>query len=161
MPHKTDTNLTGAAGEHLVLSRLLARGVLAAQAPRGAKTVDLLVTFSGDTRPAFIQVKSRKLGKDGGWHLSKKHEADSSPDLFFCFVDFEPDQPTVHVIPSETVASVLQKDYAIWLATPGAKGQKRNETAFRRLRPVMEGSPKDWMDAYLEAWHLILPKGAI
>lgn len=30
-----DKSLTGAAGEHLVLSRLLTRGLLAAQAPEG------------------------------------------------------------------------------------------------------------------------------
>jgi hypothetical protein len=40
---KSDTQLVGAAGEHLVLSRLLARGILAAQAPRGTRKADILV----------------------------------------------------------------------------------------------------------------------
>jgi hypothetical protein len=50
MPHKIDTSLTGAAGEHLVLSRLLSRGVLAAQAPRGARKADILVNFLDGSR---------------------------------------------------------------------------------------------------------------
>jgi hypothetical protein len=33
MVDKKDKNLIGAAGEHLVLSRLLSKGMLAAQAP--------------------------------------------------------------------------------------------------------------------------------
>jgi len=40
---KQDKSLIGAAGEHLVLSRLLANGFLAAQAPRGTREVDILV----------------------------------------------------------------------------------------------------------------------
>ena len=45
MAFKNDTQLTGAAGEHLVLSRLLSRGYLAAQAPRGTRKADVLVNF--------------------------------------------------------------------------------------------------------------------
>ena len=158
MPHKSDTQLTAAAGEHLVLSRLLARGALAAPAPRGAKTVDLLVAPTSIRPAVLVQVKSRKLGKDGGWHMNKKHEEDIRGNLFFCFVDFEPQYPTVHVMHSKTVADILRNDYSIWLATPGAKGQKRKETAFRRLRPAMQGAPRNWMEPHLEAWHLIVPQ---
>ena len=39
----SDKSLVGAAGEHLVLSRLLARGLLASQAPRGTRKADILV----------------------------------------------------------------------------------------------------------------------
>ena len=38
-----DKNLFGAAGEHLVLSRLLSKGIFAAQAPRGARKADVSV----------------------------------------------------------------------------------------------------------------------
>lgn len=51
MPHKTDTTLTGAAGEHLVLSRLLQRGLVASQAPEGVRLVDILVnSLEGESR---------------------------------------------------------------------------------------------------------------
>jgi hypothetical protein len=41
---KSDKNLVGAAGEHLVLSRLLEQGILASQAPRGTRKADILLT---------------------------------------------------------------------------------------------------------------------
>lgn len=72
MPHKIETSLTGAAGEHLVLSRLLSRGVLAAQAPRAARKADILVNFLEGGSPTLIQVKARQSGSDGGWHMSEK-----------------------------------------------------------------------------------------
>jgi len=50
-----DTSLTGAAGELLVLSRLLSRGILAAQAPRGARKADILVNHLDDKPPSSQQ----------------------------------------------------------------------------------------------------------
>ena len=51
-----DKNLVGAAGEHLVLSRLLSKGILAAQAPRGARKADILVNHLDGKPPCLIQV---------------------------------------------------------------------------------------------------------
>ena len=56
---KRDKNLVGAAGEHLVLSRLLNLGYLAAQAPRGTRKADILVNYYEDIPPCLIQVKTR------------------------------------------------------------------------------------------------------
>lgn len=113
---KTDTSLVGAAGEHLVLSRLLTRGFLAAQAPRGVRKVDILVNFLDGSEPCLIQVKSRSRGSDGGWHMAAKHEDIVDPDLFYCFVDLQALHPTVHVMPSAVVASVLKKTIALgWI----------------------------------------------
>lgn len=157
MAHKIDTSLTGAAGEHLVLSRLLSRGVLAAQAPRGARKADVLVNFLDEARkPVLIQVKSRQYGSDGGWHMSEKHESQDQEDLYFCFVDFEPEFPTVHVIPAKVVSQVVKMDHEIWLATPGKKGQAHNPTPMRRIRPAALGMGEGWMDQYLENWSQII-----
>lgn len=71
MASKNDSGLTGAAGEHLVLSRLLSRGFLAAQAPRGTRKADILVNFLDGGRPCLIQVKARQYGSDGGWHMQE------------------------------------------------------------------------------------------
>jgi hypothetical protein len=49
-----DKNLVGAAGEHLVLSRLLSKGILAAQAPRGARKADILVNHLDGKPPCLI-----------------------------------------------------------------------------------------------------------
>lgn len=155
MAHKFDTTLTGAAGEHLVLSRLLYRGLVAAQAPEGVRKVDILVTPKLDNIQRLIQVKSRRYGSDGGWHMSKKHEDEQDPNLFYCFVDFEPEKPDVYVIPSAIVADAIKYDHALWLNTPGLKGQKRKDTNMRRLRPKMPSLEEGWIEAYLERWELI------
>ena len=67
---KWDTQLVGAAGEYLVLSRLLNRQYLAAQAPPGAAKVDILVNHLDGKPPRLIQVKTI-TGKNinNGWRL--------------------------------------------------------------------------------------------
>ena len=156
MPHKTDTTLTGAAGEHLVLSRLLQRGVLAAQAPRGSRKVDILINFLDQREPVLLQVKARQYGPDGGWHMSEKHETAGDDDVFFCFVDFEPEHPRVFVVPSQVVAESVKLDHATWLATPGKDGRPHRSTTMRRIKPKMLGRDEGWIDEYEEAWHLIV-----
>jgi len=151
--HKIETSLTGAAGEHLVLSRLLSRGFLAAQAPRGTRKADILVNFLDGGEPFLIQVKARQYGSDGGWHMGEKHEEQIEEDLVFCFVDFEPEYPTVHVIPAKIVAETIKQDHQIWLDTPGKNGKPHNPTTFRRLKPNSNGKELGWMDEYLENWN--------
>jgi hypothetical protein len=155
MQHKIDTSLTGAAGEHLVLSRLLSRGILAAQAPRGARKADILVNFLDGGSPALIQVKSRQSGSDGGWHMSEKHESQIEEDLYFCFVNFEPASPTVHVVPAVIVAGVVSRAHQIWLNTPGRQGQAHNPSPMRRITPASSGQEAGWMEKYLENWSQI------
>jgi hypothetical protein len=156
MRHKTDTTLTGAAGEHLVLSRLLQRGVMAAPAPRGTSKVDILVNFLDDRQPVLLQVKARQYGSDGGWHMSEKHESITANDIFYCFVNFEPEHPVVQVVPSAVVAETVRVDHQSWLDTPGKDGQAHNPTKMRRIRPVMRGMSERWLDLYLEAWEQFL-----
>ncbi|MEY4990173.1 MAG: hypothetical protein RIS08_399 [Actinomycetota bacterium] len=155
MPTKIDTNLTGAAGEHLVLSRLLSRGILAAQAPRGTRKADILVNFLETGRSCLIQVKSRQYGADGGWHMSEKHEAIRDEDMYYCLVDFEPMHPMVFVVPAEVIASAIKLDHEIWLATPGKNGKPHNPTQMRRIRRQSLGQLEGWLDPYLERWDLI------
>jgi len=152
-----DSALIGAAGEHLVLSRLLTRGLLAAQAPRGTRKVDILVNFLDRGEPCLIQVKASSKGRNG-WHMQEKHEHVRDRDVYYCFVDFEFEHPTVHVIPARVVAETLERDHQIWLATPGKMGQPHNDTKMRRLRHNCFGAEEDWMDQYLEAWDLIAPQ---
>lgn len=155
MAHKTDTTLTGAAGEHLVLSRLLQRGIVAAQAPEGVRKVDILVNFLDGGTPCFIQVKARQFGSDGGWHMSVKHEAITDDDLFYAFVDFEPESPTVHLLPAKVVSKAITTAHQIWLATPGKNGQAHKATDMRRIGPKIPGQVDGWMGQYLERWDLL------
>lgn len=139
-----------------MLSRLLQRGIVAAQAPEGVRQVDILVNPLDGGTPLFIQVKARQFGSDGGWHMRNKHEELTDPNLFYCFVDFQPEHPTVHVVPAAVVADALKRDYQIWLETPGRGGVAHKEHDMRRLRPEMYSMPEGWFDQYLENWVAIL-----
>ena len=154
-----DKNLVGAAGEHLVLSRLLSKGVLAAQAPRGARKADVLVNHLDGKPPCLIQVKTRSATNSSGWHMGEKHEIISDKDLFYCFVSIEGADTSVYVIPAAKVAKVVKESHETWLKTPGAKGQKHNDSKMRFIKNTyklkIKSAPDGWMDKYLEAWDLI------
>lgn len=155
-----DKTLVGAAGEHLVLSRLLSRGLLASQAPRGTRKADVLLNPLDGGKPRLIQVKTRTAdGKQLGWHMSAKHETMIEKDLFYCFVNLDLLSPSVYVLPSKLVAKVVREVHAEWLSTPGRDGQKHNDSDMRRIKVDYRASYKcvkqGWMDKYLEAWHLL------
>jgi len=155
-----DKQLVGAAGEHLVLSRLLNLGYLAAQAPRGTRKVDVLVNHLDNKPPCLIQVKTRTgVDADQGWHMSVKHEEMRDPDMFYCFVALGEIQSNVYVIPAINVADAVKESHATWLRTPGAKGQQHNHTDIRRIKNrygmLLESAPDGWMDKYLENWELL------
>jgi hypothetical protein len=155
-----DKALVGAAGEYLVLSRLLSRGLLASQAPRGTRKADILVNPLDGGQPRLIQVKTRsQRAKTPSWAMNEKSEHTSEKDLFFCFVDISKRQPDVFVIPSTLVAAILKEDHSSWLATPGKNGVAHKDNSMRRLTSDYRGTltiaPEGWMDQYLEAWDLI------
>ena len=160
------TSLTGSAGEHLVMSRLLSRGLIAALAPQGVPNMDIVVTSTDGSILCAIQVKSRwEKGADGGWHMGEKHEEIHSDQMFYCFVNLGNDitfSPTVHVIPSRIVADAIRINHATWMATPGKGGRKRRNSNVRRLVPdytryagEKTPNPQGWMERYFEAWDLL------
>lgn len=161
------TSLTGAAGEHLVMSRLLSRGLIAALAPQGVPYMDIVVTSTDGRQLRSIQVKTRwEKGADGGWHMGKKHEDLSSPRMFCCFVDLgrsPSDQSIVYVLPSIIVAEAVRDSHRAWLSNPGRNGRVRNDSKVRRLvpdhsfafGPQANPYPLGWLDRYREAWHLL------
>lgn len=151
-----DSSLTGAAGEHLVLSRLLSRGILAAQAPRGTRKADVLVNHLDKDSTALIQVKARRKGPDGGWHMSQKHELIQEKNIWYCFVDFEPVSPNVYVVPASLVAKIVTEENESWMRTPGRAGKLHNVTEMRRILPKysypVPSAPDGWIHEYLERW---------
>lgn len=156
---KKSSVLTGAAGEHYVLFRLLRMGLLAGLPPTGAPDVDILIIDESAKVVTSLQVKTRRKGADKGWHMRAKHETLVSDRLFYVFVDMEPVEPVSYVIPSAVVADVVTKENASWLRAPGKKGQAHNQTDMRRVQPKysysVEGFPDGWMEEYREAWSLI------
>lgn len=157
---RTDTALLGAAGEHLVLSRLLLRGFLAAQAPHNVRKADILVNHLDAKPPCLIQVKARSgKGADGGWHMKQKHEDMVDKDMFYCFVDFGYEEARIYVIPAKKVAKVVKESHATWLNLPGKNGKPHNDSDVRRIRNHysldLQSAPRGWMDKYLENWEIL------
>jgi hypothetical protein len=153
-----DKALLAAAGEHLVLSRLLARGFLAAAAPPHTRKVDILVNYIDGGAPRLVQVKASSRGRTG-WPMNEKHELlTDDHDLFFCFVDFEHPDPRVWVVPAPTVADVIKSGHQRWLDTPGRNGQPHNPTKMRQMLDPKLGSEDGWMHQYLEAWEQLEPR---
>ncbi len=157
MTKKLDKAMIGAAGEHLVLSRLLSRGMLAAPAPRGVGKVDILVNFLDRGEPCLVQVKTALRGSRG-WAMQAKHQEIVDDDLYYCFVDFEPEHPTVHVVPAVVVAETLAAGHKLWLETPGKHGQQHNDNNMRRFNAKLPGPTPDWLNDYLECWEQLEPQ---
>ena len=154
---KVQNQLVGAAGEHLVLSRLLARGILAAQAPQGTRKADIIVHPLDGGTPWLIQVKSRLKGpKDGGWKLDDKHMTETSSNLMYCFVDLQAIPEKVYLGPSKKVAQVLVEADKEWMRKPMRDGSKRDKNMWRMIKPTfileLKSAPKGWMEKYLENW---------
>lgn len=169
MSRTTATSMTGAAGEHLVMSRLLTRGFVAALAPQGAPNLDIVVTYSDGSRLCSLQVKTRwDKGADGGWHMGRKHETISHPRMFYAFVDLgttTDDLAKVFVVPSAVVANVVANSHAAWLSSPGKNGHIRKDSNMRRFLPDYSkvfGTDSEycsgWLTSYREAWHLLEEK---
>lgn len=162
----SQSTLLGAAGEFHVMAELLRRDYIAALAPHGVPTADIVVMDLEGTRLCSIQVKTRRdIGTDGGWHMKAKHENVRGERLFYCFVDFGKSfsPAVVHVLPSDVVADALTVSHRKWLAKPGKGGQEHKDSEMRRLLPdytrffeVGENPyPRGWLDRYRDAWHLL------
>ena len=140
-------------------------GKIAAQAPRGVPNADIVVSSVNGDHLCVVQVKARRgEGADRGWHMRVKHESLISPNLFYAFVDFaNPLQPITYIVPSKVVATVLTSMHIAWLERPGQKGQRRNDSDFRRFLPDYSRNCGDsagiyvdgWLDKYQEAWDLL------
>lgn len=162
------STLTGAAGQHYVLSQLLRHNWVAALAPEGVPNVDIIVTNIKGSRQFAVQVKARSgKGSDKGWHMKAKHENLRSRTLFYCFVDFGDDPPTTYIIPASVVAKRIADSHRIWLSKPSSKNKKHEDSPMRRLMPdyskTIKGlSPKQmkqlglgWMEKYRENWGIL------
>ena len=157
---KIQTQLVGAAGEHLVLSRLLSRGILAAQAPQGTRKADIIVHPLDGGTPWLIQVKSRLKGPEGGgWKLDDKHMGEKSTNLMYCFVDLQASPEKVYVVPSKKVSQILIEADKAWMRKPMRDGSKRTKNMWRMIKPKfiikLKSAPEGWMDEYLENWSLL------
>ncbi len=155
-----NSSILGAAGEHYVMCQLLRMNLIAALAPKGVPTADIVVTNTVGDLMCAVQVKTRRdAPKDGPWQMKAKHEEIRSSGLFYVFVSLGAaltDPPRSWVLPAPIVADVLERSHRAWLA--GATTKQRNDSNMRTFyqdyssRGIEIGRPKGWMDPYFENW---------
>ena len=104
---KVDKQLIGAAGEHLVLSRLLQRGILASLSPFNAFKADILVNPLNGGSASYIQVKTTTKVNKSEWNVSEKDLKHNDKNMFYCFVELNSSPQRVFVIPARKVSQVL------------------------------------------------------
>jgi hypothetical protein len=128
-------SLVRAAGEYHVMCELLQRNMIAALAPEGVPTIDILVSSLKGDQLASLQVKTRRsLGPAPGWPMNMKHETIASDVLFYCFVNlFENSnqKPETFIVPSKVVAELVQFSHATWLSGTKKSGEARKDTPIR------------------------------
>ena len=144
------------------MSQLLRRGFIAALAPVGVPTADIVVTDDTGERACAIQVKTRReLGTDGGWHMKAKHENIRGASLFYVFLSFPTDPaklPDTFVVPSIVVADALTIAHRAWLARPGKNNQPHKDGEMRRFLPdfsregLADSYGRGWLETYRDAW---------
>ena len=152
-------------GEHYVVARLTALGLIVGLAPENTRAVDIIAMSEDGRRNLQIQVKTRTEGRssDKGWMMSEKHESIVNDNLFYIFVTLpecwnDRDQPITFIIPSKKVSAIVRQSHKDWGSTPGRRGQKRGITKMRRIKPVYPDSPtisQDWMEEYRDKWEVL------
>jgi len=85
---------------------------------------------------------------DGGWLMGAKHEALTSPSLFYVVVDFRGNdagsQPTCYVLPSAVAARAGQGRART--AIGAAAGSCRTIVAAGAFRPIQGADPARWIN---------------
>ncbi len=142
---KLSSILSGVSGEYFVAAELSRQGHIASITLRNTKGIDILASSADASKSVSIQVKTNR-GRRMTWLLNKKAEDYFSDSHFYVFVNLNDGQPPdFFVVPSKIVADQAKKDYARWLATPGQKGQRREDNSMRTFEDRTD-------DEYLNNW---------
>jgi len=146
---KSDSILTGVAGEYFVGAELTKRGYIASITLRNTKGIDILVSNRKATKSAGIQVKSTRYSNARVWILNEKAEKYFADNLFYVFVNLkEGDQrPDFFIAPSKIVARFITKSHKKWLKKPNKAGGKHKNSPMRKF--------EDRNKTYFERWDLL------
>ena len=129
---KLQSAIIGSAGEHLAISLLLRRNLIAGLAPQNTEDFDIVVmTKSGQLLfPVQVKASTKK-----NWMLSLKHE-NAIKNLVYIFVRFSSDlmDSEIYILDSKKVAEVTSMSHSIWLKLPNKDGGKHNDSMIRNLK---------------------------
>ena len=168
----------GAAGEHLAISHLLRKNLVAGLAPQNTEDFDVIVMTKSGQLLFPVQVKTSTQKK---WMLSEKHERPIK-NLIYIFIRFSKDlmNSEMYILDSEKVAQVTKTSHAIWLKLPSSNGAPHKSTKIRNLiidhsaltrkitSPEKYLTPHelhfikthsaDWLEPYRDNWNLFKQK---
>lgn len=153
--------MTGCAGEHYVMYRLLQQGFIAALAPENAPDIDILVSDEAGQTLSAIQVKTSGSKVTEGWMMSARQETLVRQSLFYCFIcpGDGSSQPTCWLVPSAVVAEHVSSTHRAWLSDKSAR-RHRNDSDRRKFHIIQKSPPMaqygdGWLNHYREAWQLL------
>jgi len=142
------------AGEFYVASLLSAWDCVVTITGGRNEGYDLLVVNRNDNM-LRIQVKTRFSSKIMSFQLNEKAENIKNDDFFYVFVRLNEfrTEPDYWVVRAKDIAEVVKSSHKIWLATPGKKGQKHQNTKMRSFELVQKKHlPENW-EAQIEIYH--------
>jgi len=146
---KSDSILTGVAGEYFVAAELTKRGYIASITLRNTRGIDILVSNRDATKSVGIQVKSTRYSNTRAWILNKKSENYYTNNLFYVFVNLKEgnQRPDFFIVPSKIVAEYITKSHKKWLKKPNRSGGKHKDSSMRKF--------SDKEENYLECWEIL------
>ena len=146
---KSDSILTGVAGEYFVAAELTKRGYIASITLRNTRGIDILVSNRNATKSAGIQVKSTRYSNARAWMLNEKSEKYYADNFFYVFVNLKEgnQRPDFFIVPSKIVAKYIAKNHKNWLKKPNRSGGKHKDNSMRKF--------SDKEENYLEYWDIL------
>lgn len=147
---RSDTQLTGSAGEFLVAGELAQRGWVPSITPRGIERTDILAQHSSTGHVVAVQVKTANQGYR--FRLGLKNESPARQwNEWYVFVALSGigKRPRFFIVPTDVVAGFLYVKHRLWLAGRKPDGTARKDSSIRTFS-IAEVSP------YEEAWDLLL-----
>ena len=156
---RNNKNARGSAAQFFVAGELCRRNLVAVVTMGNTPNTDILCSNVEGTKFVHIQVKTYEPGHKKV-AVGAKAEKDFGPNFVWvlsgipkenCAADFE-----YYVIPSSVVAKNVREGHEKWLATPGKKSQKHNETSIRIIDLPPKSSNTGWkIDEYKNRWDII------
>ena len=154
-----DKTSRGNASQFFIAGELCRRGYSAVVTLGNTPNVDILCSNQAGTRFAHIQVKTFVPGRRT-CSVGMKAMRNVGPTFFWISGGIplaESDSPFEdYIIPSEVMAKNVSEEHALWLSTPGKKGQshKDNKMQIVHLPPRKSLTGRD-ISAYRNRWDLI------
>lgn len=157
-----DKSTRGNASQFFVAGELCRRGYVAVVTLGSTPNTDILCSNITGTRFVHIQVKTFVPG-NRTCSVGLKAERDFGANFFWVLGGIPKPGTSgafeYYVIPSTVMAHNISRSHQLWLASPGAKGQKHNDSKIRTVHLPPRTSFSGWsVAAYRDRWDLIEEK---